>query len=130
MWPLDLSAGIPVESGVCRPLVSHHSMKLTAHLLPAPRSLLLEAEQLLRERFLFHCRILNIFCLETPTLCHMVIIVSAVQSNASIALPIDECHYITASRSSAGGFPLSYKVSVFALLILTMCIVALLIARW
>jgi len=42
-------------------------MKLTAHPLPAPRSLLLEAEQLLAERFLFHCRILNIFCLEMPT---------------------------------------------------------------
>ena len=34
-----------------RPLVIHHSMELTAHLLPAPRSLLLEAEQLLRECF-------------------------------------------------------------------------------
>ncbi len=61
--------------------------------------------------------------------CHMVIIVSAVQRNASIAHR-DECYYITGSRSSAGGFPLSYKVSVIALLILTMVIVALLIARW
>ncbi len=60
----------------------------------------------------------------------MVIIVSAVQCNARIALPIDECYYITGSRASAGGFPLSYKVSVIALFILTMCIVALLIARW
>ncbi len=42
----------------------------------------------------------------------------------------DECYYITGSRASAGGFPLSYKVSVIALFILAMCIVALLIARW
>ncbi len=53
MWPLDVSAGISEESGVCRPLVSHHTMKLAAHPLPAPGGLRLEAEQLLRKGFSF-----------------------------------------------------------------------------
>ena len=52
MWPLDSSAGVPEESGVCRPLVSHHSMKFTAHPFPAPGRFRLEAEQLFRECFL------------------------------------------------------------------------------
>ncbi len=54
MGPLDSSASIPKESGVCRTLVSHHAMELTAHSFPAPRGLLLEAEQLLTECFLSH----------------------------------------------------------------------------
>ena len=52
MWPLDVSAGIPKESGVRWAFLAHHSMELTAHLLPAPGSFLLEAEQLFRECFL------------------------------------------------------------------------------
>ena len=51
MLPLAFSLSVPVESGMRRPLVIHHSMELTAHPLPAPSSLLLEAEQLLRECF-------------------------------------------------------------------------------
>jgi len=44
MGPLDSSAGVPEEGGVRRPLVTHDSMELAAHPLPAPRSLLLESE--------------------------------------------------------------------------------------
>ncbi len=52
MWPLvAFSLSGPVESGVRRSFVTHDSMKLTAQPLPAPSRLLLEAEQLLRERF-------------------------------------------------------------------------------
>ena len=52
MWPLvAFSLSVPVESGVRRSFVTHDSMKLTAQPLPAPSRLLLEAEQLLRERF-------------------------------------------------------------------------------
>jgi len=52
MWPpVAFSLSVPVESGVRWAFMSHHSMELTAHPLPAPRSLLLEAEQLLRECF-------------------------------------------------------------------------------
>jgi len=61
MGPLDSSAGIPKESGVSRPLVAHHPMKLTAHPFPAPGSFLLEAEYLFGERFFFHCRIIYPF---------------------------------------------------------------------
>jgi len=32
-------------------------MELAAHPFPAPRGLLLEAEQLLRERFFLHCQV-------------------------------------------------------------------------
>ncbi len=63
MGPLDSSAGVPEESGVRRTLVSHHSMELAAHPFPAPRGFRLEAEQLLRERFFFHCRIMYPFVL-------------------------------------------------------------------
>ncbi len=66
MGPLDSSAGVPEESGMRRPFVSHHSMKLAAHPFPAPGRLRFEAEQLLRERFFFHCRIVYPFVLETP----------------------------------------------------------------
>ncbi len=52
--PLDLSTGVPVESGVRRPFVTHHSMEVAAHPFPAPRSVLPEAEQLLTECFLSH----------------------------------------------------------------------------
>ena len=41
--PLGLSAGVPEEGGVGRPLVTHHSMELAAHPLPAPSSFLPEA---------------------------------------------------------------------------------------
>ncbi len=58
IWPLALSFGVPEESGVRRPLVSHHSMELTAHPLPAPGRLLLEAKQFLRECFFFWRRLL------------------------------------------------------------------------
>ncbi len=44
IWPPDFSAGVPEESGVCRPLVTHHSMELATHPLPAPRGLRPEAE--------------------------------------------------------------------------------------
>ena len=52
--PLDLSGGVPEESGVRRPLVTHDSMQLAAHPLPAPGRLRLEAEQLLPECFFSH----------------------------------------------------------------------------
>ena len=58
MWPLDPSTGIPKESGVGRAFLTHHAMELATHPFPAPRGLLPEAEQLLRERFLFHHRML------------------------------------------------------------------------
>ncbi len=58
---LDLSVGVPEESGVGRAFHAHHTMKLAAQSLPAPRGLSLEAEQLLLERFFFHCRIMYPF---------------------------------------------------------------------
>ena len=64
MWPLDSSTGVPEESGVCWPFLAHHSMKFTAHPFPAPGRFRLEAEQLFRERFLFHCRIIYSFVLK------------------------------------------------------------------
>ncbi len=42
--PLDPSSGVPEESGVRRSFLTHYSMKFATHSLPAPRSLLLEAE--------------------------------------------------------------------------------------
>jgi len=54
MWPLDVSAGIPKESGMRWAFLAHHSMELTAHSFPAPRRFLLEALELLIEWFLSH----------------------------------------------------------------------------
>jgi len=52
MWPRDFSGGVPEESGVGRTLMTHDSMELAAHPLPAPRSFLFEAEQFFGEFFL------------------------------------------------------------------------------
>ncbi len=62
MWLLAFSLSVPEESGVRRTLVTHDSMELTAHPFPAPRSFLLEAEQLLRDRFLFWLRHFRFQC--------------------------------------------------------------------
>ena len=104
MGPLDSSAGVPEESGVRRPLVSHHSMELTAHPFPAPRGLLPEAEQLLRERLFFHCR-------KYQLLLHLI---------------FPHLNYKGEVRKGL----LVSKALVIALLILVIVIVSLLIARF
>ncbi len=62
IWPLDFSTGIPEESGVRRPLVTHHAMKLAGHPLPAPRRFRLEAKQLLREWSLAWLAVVFLHC--------------------------------------------------------------------
>ena len=92
-------------------------MELTAHPLPAPRRLRLEAEQLLRERFFFHCRIMYpyVLCLRECT-----------YFPYNIACNAKRKHDIQMER----GDEEVKKALVIALFMLVMVIVSLLIARF
>ena len=85
---------------------------------------------------------LNLFCLETPTFMNAIVTwcVSYLQCNTIFAVRIEMGATTSLVQSlvqiklqghtfKRRRVPLSYKVSVIALLILTICIVSLLIAR-